>query len=77
MLLGVGSEDRHLTEPEIRALLEAGVAQIEAAGKRVLVIIPDGTRSGPLRSVFACWWSCWAAWPLASTSWWPSAPTRR
>ncbi|NLC56122.1 MAG: DUF2088 domain-containing protein [Armatimonadetes bacterium] len=52
MLLGVGSEDRHLTEPEIRALLEAGVAQIEAAGKRVLVIIPDGTRSGPLPLCF-------------------------
>jgi len=41
-----------LTEPEARALLEQGLNQIDLARKRVLILIPDGTRSGPIPLFF-------------------------
>lgn len=52
MLIGAGYTDRFLSEDEARAIFEQGLAQIETAGKRLLVIVPDSTRSGPFPLCF-------------------------
>lgn len=52
MLIGKGYADRLLTETEIRDLMAEALAQADLAGKRVLIIIPDGTRSGPIDLFF-------------------------
>ncbi|RME85603.1 MAG: DUF2088 domain-containing protein, partial [Caldilineae bacterium] len=52
MLIGHGYTDHKLTESEIRSLLSEGLAQADLEGKRVIVIIPDGTRSGPVDLLF-------------------------
>ncbi len=44
--------DQCLTADEVRNLAIEGLGQIELAGKRVLVIIPDSTRSCPLAMFF-------------------------
>src|ERR1043166_8142060 len=41
-----------LTESEIRDRIAAGLEAQKLTGKRVLVIVPDGTRSGPLGVFF-------------------------
>ena len=41
-----------LSKDEVRALVARGLAGHELAGKRVLVIIPDGTRSAPIPLFF-------------------------
>ena len=46
MLIGKGFADRLLTESEVRDLMGEALEQARLAGKRVLIIIPDGTRSG-------------------------------
>jgi nickel-dependent lactate racemase len=51
-MIGVGHEDRLLTEDETRDVLSAGLASAGLSGRRVLVIIPDGTRSGPMPVLF-------------------------
>jgi len=40
--------DRPLTEPEIRRILTDGLEDSRFAGRRVLVIIPDSTRTAPI-----------------------------
>ena len=52
MLIGTGFEDRILAPDEVRELAAEGLGQVELAGKRVLVIIPDHTRSGPIPLMF-------------------------
>ena len=52
MVIGKGYQDRLLTEAEVRRIFEESLAQIETAGKRVLVIIPDSTRSAPIPLCF-------------------------
>ena len=52
MVIGTGYTDRFLTEEEARQVLQQGVAQLDVAGKKVLVIIPDSTRSGPISLCF-------------------------
>jgi len=52
MVIGKGFTDRLLTQAEIRGIICQGLAQIDVAGKRVFVIIPDGTRSGPVPLMF-------------------------
>jgi lactate racemase len=52
MDLGIGHTDRALTEAEMRDILARGLAQDDLAGQRVLVIIPDGTRSAPMPLCF-------------------------
>ena len=47
MVTGKGSADRLLCESDVRDLMSEALAKENLAGKRVLVIIPDGTRSGP------------------------------
>jgi nickel-dependent lactate racemase len=52
MLVGKGFVDRLLSESEVRDLMGEVLAQANLAGKRVLIIIPDGTRSGPIDLFF-------------------------
>jgi nickel-dependent lactate racemase len=52
MAIGKGYTDTLLTEAEVRDLVAQGLAQIGAQGKRVLVIIPDGTRTMPMPLMF-------------------------
>jgi len=52
-MLGFGSTDRFLTEDETREIVRAGLASLSLAGKRVLCIIPDGTRTMPMPQFFA------------------------
>ncbi|NLG27274.1 MAG: DUF2088 domain-containing protein [Chloroflexi bacterium] len=52
MLIGTGYTDRFLSEAETRAIIAQGVQQLDASGKRVLIIIPDSTRSGPIPLCF-------------------------
>jgi len=52
MVIGKGYETGRLSEAEVRELAAKGLGQLELAGKRVLVIIPDSTRSCPLPMFF-------------------------
>jgi nickel-dependent lactate racemase len=52
MVLGLGYSDRFLTESEIRTLIASALEQQALAGKRVLVIIPDSTRTAPIPLFF-------------------------
>ncbi len=52
MFIGKGSPDRFLTEPEVRELMAAALAQTPLDGRRVIVIIPDGTRTAPIPLMF-------------------------
>ncbi len=48
MLEQAGRVDRPLTEAEVRRLLRKAMAPLPLAGKRVLAIIPDSTRTAPI-----------------------------
>jgi nickel-dependent lactate racemase len=52
MLIGKGFSDRFLTEDEAREIFRQGVEQANVSGKRVLLILPDSTRSGPIPLCF-------------------------
>ena len=52
MVLGQGFTDRFFSESEARELMAKGLQQVDLAGKRVLIIIPDATRSGPIDMFF-------------------------
>jgi lactate racemase len=52
MLIGQGYTDQLLSESEIRALLAQAFAQHPLDGKRVIIIIPDGTRTAPMAQMF-------------------------
>jgi nickel-dependent lactate racemase len=49
---GKGYIDRFLTETEVRDLLAEALEQADLAGKRILIIIPDGTRTAPTPMMF-------------------------
>lgn len=49
---GVGYTDRTLDEREVAELLAAGLAGRGLEGQRVLVLIPDGTRTAPIPLMF-------------------------
>lgn len=51
-MIGNGFDDRLLTENEIRGIIVQAFSQCEVDGKRVLVIIPDGTRTAPVPLFF-------------------------
>jgi nickel-dependent lactate racemase len=51
-LIGSGSPERFLTDGEVQALMRQALEQIELEGKRVLVLIPDSTRTMPLPLFF-------------------------
>ena len=47
MAIGNGHEDQSLTENQVREILTQALSQVDWTGKRVLVIIPDSTRTAP------------------------------
>ncbi|MEA3407281.1 MAG: lactate racemase domain-containing protein [Chloroflexota bacterium] len=52
MVIGKGYTDRFLTEQEVEEVFEKGLGEIDVDGKRVVVIMPDGTRSAPVPLCF-------------------------
>ncbi len=52
MLIGKGYENAYLSESEVRELLTAALGQVDLTGKRVLIIIPDSTRTAPIPHMF-------------------------
>ncbi|HKR82742.1 MAG TPA: lactate racemase domain-containing protein [Terriglobales bacterium] len=52
MTLGVGSSNAYLDERAVRDIVAAAVNAIPVQGKRVLIIIPDGTRTAPIPQMF-------------------------
>src|SRR5205085_5320713 len=51
-LIGKGYEDGFLTEAEIRRLMAAALDAMRLDGKRVLILIPDRTRTAPIPQMF-------------------------
>lgn len=52
MVIGKGYEEKFLSEQEAGELIREGLASIELRGKKVLVLLPDSTRSGPVDFFF-------------------------
>lgn len=52
MLAGQGSSERTLAAEDVQQLLAEGLDPLPLDGKRVLVIIPDGTRTAPIPLMF-------------------------
>src|SRR5690348_2473593 len=52
MLAALGSATRTLTVDEVRRALADACASLPVSDRRVLVIIPDGTRTAPIPLVF-------------------------
>jgi nickel-dependent lactate racemase len=53
MIIGQGFTDRYLTDGEVRDMVRESLALLHLDGKRVLIIIPDGTRSMPMPLMFS------------------------
>ena len=51
-MTGTGSTEKKLTEIEVRALCAAEVAGWNVRGRRVLMIVPDHTRTAPIDMLF-------------------------
>jgi nickel-dependent lactate racemase len=51
-VVGKGRESGYLTPQEVGAIVREGLAGLDVDGKRVLVIIPDGTRTMPMPLLF-------------------------
>lgn len=49
---GAGSTERMLTEREVREIVGQALASLDLAGKRVLLIVPDATRTAPVGLLF-------------------------
>ena len=52
MVIGKGFTDRYLTAEEISQVVGEGLSSLGVDGKRVLIIIPDGTRTMPMPLMF-------------------------
>jgi nickel-dependent lactate racemase len=52
MAIGKGLLDRTLSEQELHGLIAASVEELAVVGKRILIIIPDGTRTMPMAQMF-------------------------
>src|SRR5271169_2895516 len=52
MTIGKGYVERTLSEEELSGLVSASAAELGIEGKRVLTIIPDGTRTMPMGLLF-------------------------
>jgi nickel-dependent lactate racemase len=52
MTIGAGYTDRYLHEEEVRQIVSQAAATLAVDGKRVLVIIPDSTRTMPMPLMF-------------------------
>jgi nickel-dependent lactate racemase len=53
MVLEITNTERGLSDTEIRELLAEGLGRLDLEGRRVLVVIPDGTRTAPIGLFFA------------------------
>jgi nickel-dependent lactate racemase len=53
MLIGEGFSDHYLSETEIKNTVQEAITSLSVDGKRVLVIIPDGTRTMPMPLMFS------------------------
>jgi nickel-dependent lactate racemase len=51
-MIGKGHLDGSLTELDVRDITAEALSRVDLAGKRVLVIIPDGTRTAPVPLLF-------------------------
>ena len=51
-MIGTGSKETFLDENDLRAIVRKAGSEISLTGKRVLVIIPDGTRTMPMPLMF-------------------------
>src|SRR5689334_1065481 len=51
-MIGYGSTDTYLDEAAIRAIVAEAVEALPVRDKRVLIIIPDGTRTAPIPQMF-------------------------
>jgi lactate racemase len=51
-VVGRGLETAYLPEPEVREVAREGLAALPLDGRRVLVLIPDGTRTMPMPLLF-------------------------
>ncbi len=49
---GLGFTDRALTEPEVEQIVAQTLAPLEISGKRLLLIVPDATRTAPVGWLF-------------------------
>ena len=52
MSVGMGSADRYLTLEETSQVVQEALATLAVDGKRVLAIIPDGTRTMPMPMMY-------------------------
>ena len=52
MVIGKGFADRYLTREEISAITQQALSSLSVDGQRVLIIIPDGTRTMPMPLMF-------------------------
>lgn len=52
MVLGSGLDNRLLTKDEVRAIVGEGLAKLDLHTRRVLVLVPDSTRTMPMPFMF-------------------------
>ncbi len=57
---GRGGRDRLLTEPEVRSCVLDALAGVDVAGRRVLLLLPDHTRTAPIGRLFRLIYEAWA-----------------
>jgi len=57
---GLGHHDRLLSDEEIRAAVLDALGQVDVAGRRVLLILPDHTRTAPIGRLFRLIHEAWA-----------------
>jgi nickel-dependent lactate racemase len=50
--VGVGSANGHLSEAQVREIAAEALASLELSGKKVLLIVPDSTRTAPVGLLF-------------------------
>jgi nickel-dependent lactate racemase len=50
--VGVGSEHGHLTEQQVRAVVEQALSALDLSGKKVVLVVPDSTRTAPIGLLF-------------------------
>lgn len=52
-VIGKGETDRYLDGAELREIVQQGIEAAELRGKRVLMLVPDGTRTMPMPLMFS------------------------